>query len=307
MTETKLRRREARRNQGHRYRSVVGARGTGSTLVAWLAANYPHSDPATWTERILEGEVRVGGGPATPGTIVRQGMEVVWDRPPWVEEAVPLHFDVVYQDAWLLAVNKPAGLPTLAAGGFLEHTLQHQVGERIPGAHALHRLGRGTSGLVLFGRSGGARAALSQALRERRIERGYVALASGHPPWQRATLQTPIGPMPHPILGTLHAAKPDGKPARTEVEVLRSERGDSWVRAHLVTGRPHQIRIHLAAAGHPLVGDPLFLAGGLPRPDALPGDAGYLLHAETLAFVHPKTGAEMRLQAPPPWEGWGGS
>lgn len=293
-----------RKNGGYRYRAVVGPEGEGARVADWLAARYRHSPLEVWEERVLSGEVSVAGRLADPSTILSAGQEVLWARPPWVEEAVPLHYEVMYEDPWLVAVAKPSGLPTLPAGGFLEHTLHHQVARRFPDAHALHRLGRGTSGLVLFGKTRGARAELSRAFRKRGIERTYLALVDGNPPWERRSIRAAIGPVPHPILGTIHAAAPDGREARTEVEVLRRQGEGTWVRARLGTGRPHQIRIHLAAAGHPLVGDPLYRVGGLPRPDVLPGAGGYRLHASELAFVHPKTGEGVRIEAPAP-AGWG--
>ena len=104
------------------------------------------------------------------------------------------------------------------------------------------------------------------------------------------------------LLGSLHAADPRGKRALSEVAVLE-RRADSFLcDVRISTGRPHQIRIHLAAAGHPLLGDPLYGAGGLPRPDtcALPGDPGYHLHAAELSFRHPRTGRASIIESEPP-------
>jgi 23S rRNA pseudouridine1911/1915/1917 synthase len=110
--------------------------------------------------------------------------------------------------------------------------------------------------------------------------------------------------VPHPRLGQVHAVSSAGKPATTHVEVLEVRGDQSLVEARIPTGRPHQIRIHLAAAGHPLVGDPLYAAGGLPRDESpgLPGDAGYWLHAHRLGFVHPSTGRRIEIECAPP--GW---
>src|SRR6185295_14486789 len=101
-------------------------------------------------------------------------------------------------------------------------------------------------------------------------------------------IETPIGRVPHPRLGEVHAASSAGKRALTDVRVLRAADGQAIVEARIATGRPHQIRIHLAAAGYPLVGDPLYGAGGVPlESPALPGEGGYRLHAQSLAFAHP--------------------
>ena len=109
------------------------------------------------------------------------------------------------------------------------------------------------------------------------------------------------GFVPHPRLGQVHAASPQGKPALTHVRVLAADGGSAIVEATIPTGRPHQIRIHLAAAGHPLVGDPLYAAGGRPaREPGLPGDPGYRLHAHRLGFPHPATGRRIELECPLP-------
>ena len=134
------------------------------------------------------------------------------------------------------------------------------------------------------------------------FEKRYRALASGLPLWNEITISAPIGPVPHVLLGELHAATPNGKPSLSQVTVLE-RRADSFLcDVRIATGRPHQIRIHLAAVGHPLLGDPLYLAGGLPAPDsqALPGDPGYQLHSTELSFRHPRTGQALSIECEPP-------
>jgi len=288
-------------NEGYAHHEIVGAAADGRSVLDWLSATYAHSDAETWLARIAAGEVELDGRRALPDETLYAGQVLVWHRPPWSEPEVPLHFEVLHEDAQVLAVAKPSGLPTMAGGGFLRNTLQAIVERAYPGANPIHRLGRGTSGVVVFAMTSEAAAMMSRELRERRMRKVYLALASGDPPWDERTIEVPIGPVPHPLLGTIHAATSGlgGKRARSHVKVIQ-RRGESCVlEVEIETGRPHQIRIHLAAVGHPLQGDPLYEAGGLPKPTALPGDLGYVLHAWRVEFEHP-TGGRIEIEAPPP-------
>ena len=287
-------------NEGYDYRERAQPQA-GETVLAYLARRYPHSTAETWAERIAAGEVTLGGRLATAGAGVSPGQTLVWSRPPWEEPAVPLAFAVLFRDAHLLAVAKPRGLPTMPAGGFLTHTLLHLVQRTFPEATAMHRLGRGTSGLVLFARTGEARRAVAKAWRTGTVVKRYRALVSGRPSRDVFDVDTPVGLVDHPRLGRVYAAVSEGKPSLTHVRVLEGRDGQALVEATIPTGRPHQIRIHLAAAGHPLVGDFLYVAGGLPAPSpALPGEVGYHLHAHRLELDHPVSGERLVIECPPP-------
>jgi len=254
-----------------------------------------------WRERIAGGEVRVDGETALAMDVLRPGQALAWRRPPWEEAAVPLVFAILHRDDHLLAVAKPRGLPSVPNGGFLEHTLLSRVRRLFPEAVPMHRLGRGTSGLVVFARTDGARRAVAAEWRAGRVEKEYRALVRGRPALEAFTIDIPIGLVPHPRLGEVHAASPAGKAAVSHVRVLASRGRETLVAVTIPTGRPHQIRIHLAAAGHPLVGDPLYVEGGVPGPDpGLPGEGGYRLHAHRLALTHPATGQRLELECLPP-------
>jgi len=287
-------------NAGFCYRERV--RQGGLTVLEHYVRNHPHSTPECWRARIEAGEVELDGHLPDPAAPLAPGQELAWHRPPWEEPEVDTTLRVIHEDAALLVVAKPSGLPTLPGGGFLENTLLALARARCPGCSPMHRLGRGTSGLVLFARTPEAGAALQAAWREHRVEKRYRALAAGDPGWDELDIRTPIGPVPHPWLGTIFAASPAGKASRSVARVLERREDATLVEVDLHTGRPHQIRIHLASVGHPLEGDPLYGPGGLPREDlvAVPGDLGYLLHAERLAFAHPVTGLALDLRAEPP-------
>ena len=288
-------------NQGYVYTERIDTRGAGRALLDYLVARYPHSGADAWRERIVAGQVRVGGRPASAEQVLARGDTLTWARPPWEEPAAPLSFEVLREEPAFVAVAKPAGLPTLPGGGYLEHTLLALVRARYPEASPLHRLDRGASGIVLFTRSGAAARAIAQDWRAGRVLKLYRALVAGRPAEDSFTVETPIGRTTHPILGAVFAASAAGLAARSEVRVLERRGGESLVEVRIATGRPHQIRIHLAAAGHPLVGDPLYAAGGGLREDAArPGAPGYSLHACRLVFAHPETGEAVDLSCPPP-------
>jgi 23S rRNA pseudouridine1911/1915/1917 synthase len=289
-------------NQGFEYRERIDRRAASLTVLAYLSRRYRHSSEAVWRERLERGEVLLDDRPARPGAILRPGLSLVWRRPSWREPGAPLAFAVLYADRHLLAVAKPAGLPTLPGGGFLEHTLLALVRARYPEACPVHRLGRGTSGIVLFALSAPARAGLAAAWRDRRVLKVYRALARGVPATRSFPVEVPIGPVPHPRLGSVHAAAAHGKAAISRVAVLEDRRDASLLEVRIDTGRPHQIRIHLAAAGHPLIGDPFYRSGGVPRDDGggRPGDTGYALHARRLALLHPISQRPIDVECRPP-------
>ncbi|MFN8645013.1 MAG: pseudouridine synthase, partial [Candidatus Binatia bacterium] len=206
-------------NAGYTYRVTLDASDEGRPLAEVLAARYPHSSSATWRLRLAGGEIAVDGAAVDDAAVARRGQRLEWRRPPWDEPDVPLAFDVLHEDADVVAVAKPAGLPTMPAGGFLAHTLLALARARFGWVAPLHRLGRHTSGVVVFARHGDAAAALGAAWRAHRVTKVYRALVGGAPPWDTCRVETPIGPVPHATLGTVFAASPTGRPSRSEVTV----------------------------------------------------------------------------------------
>jgi 23S rRNA pseudouridine1911/1915/1917 synthase len=290
------------RNVGFTYREEIGLVDDGETLLAYLTRRYTHSTEAAWRERIEAGRVLLDDRAAAPDALLRRGQILEWRRPPWTEPEAPVDFALLHRDPSVLVVAKPAGLPAMPSAGYLLHTLLARVRARYPDAVPLHRLGRWTSGITVFALTRAARASLSEDWREGRVTKLYRALASGSPAEDAFTVDTPIGPVPHAVLGTVHAASPAGRQSRSRVQVLERRAAEFLADVWIETGRPHQIRIHLAAAGHPLVGDPLYGPGGVSPEGcrALPGDPGYLLHAMEVRFRHPETGSELVVRCAPP-------
>jgi 23S rRNA pseudouridine1911/1915/1917 synthase len=290
------------RNQGYAYTTIISTQYHGQTLLAHLAKLYPHSSPEAWQQKLNHGEVTLDGHPATGHESLVTGQTLVWHRPPWVEPAAPQSFQLLYEDPHLLAVNKPSGLPTLPGGGFLENTLLRLVQKQHPQANPVHRLGRATTGIVLFAKTAPAAASLFHHWNTPRIQKIYRALAQHAAPRDTYEILTPIGLVPHPLIGSVWAAHPQGKPSKSLARVLARTASTTIFEVSLHSGRPHQIRIHLASIGHPLVGDPLYGPTGQPLENlpGLPGDGGYLLHAHYLHLHHPITHEPLQLEAPLP-------
>jgi 23S rRNA pseudouridine1911/1915/1917 synthase len=291
------------RNQGWIYHDRITAQSHGTTLLAYYATRYDHSTEMEWRDRIQAGVIAVDHQPVTAGDFrLQTGQILTYDRAPWLEPPVPWDIAILQEDADVLAVSKPAGLPVLPGGGYLNHTLWGWLQQHYPDPPTpIHRLGRGTSGVMLLAKTGAAKSLLCQALRQGEIEKIYRALATGVDMPDRFTVTHPIGKVPYPQLGYLYAATAEGKAAVSHCQVVQRDRipQATLMAVTIPTGRPHQIRIHLAAAGYPLWGDPLYGVGGVAVADAVPGDCGYHLHAYQVKFNHPTQGTPLTITAPP--------
>ena len=310
-------------NRGHTYRDRLGA---SDGIAAFYAARYAHSALGVWRERLAAGEIWCNGQQLWGDGRAQAGDQLVWHRPPWQEAAVPVLPNPLFDDGDLLAINKPRGLPVLPAGGFLEHTLLTQLQQRhqadplgIP--RPVHRLGRFTSGLLVCARQSQSRAWLSAQLREstaaataaaRRVGSGgscklyralTVPLEASWGEGESREITIPIGRCPHPLVGEIWCAslpeEPAGLPSHSTVTLLQRRKDSCLVAVAIATGRPHQIRIHTAAIGAPLIGDPLYRIGGGVNPDRLPGDGGYRLHAHRFE-LQLSDGRLLLLEAPLP-------
>lgn len=292
-------------NDGYVYREQVGPASAGRRVLEYHAARFAHSSLEEWRHAIDAGRVRVNGHVASSEEVLHAGDRLEFHRPPWSEPEAPLTFRIVHEDEDVLVVDKPAGLQVLPAGPFTANTLLRLV-QASSAARAecapVHRLGRGTSGLIVFGRNAAARDFLSAQFRDGTARKTYLALVRGTDLPPSFIARQPIGERAHGPL-RIHCVEPDGKPSKTRVRVLAREHAAnrSLVAAQPITGRPDQIRIHLAACGAPIVGDPLFGTGGVPFSDAPPGEGGYFLHSAALRIAHPATGRCLKARSRPSW------
>jgi len=252
-----------------------------------------------------------GAAPTKAGVRVAEGDEIVITREAWPEPDVPRHFGVLYDDEAVLAVDKPAGLPIHPTARYYFNTLTALLKETYPGEplQVAHRLDRETSGVLLVARGPQAGRALKQAFERRRVHKRYLALVRGRPPAD-GIIDLPLKLAGKPIR-VMMAVSPDGQPARTRYRVLRPLRDAALVECFPETGRQHQIRAHLAAIGHPVLGDKVYpeprcfadfcdhglTAGLLERLDGFPRQA---LHAASITFPHPRDGQPTTIESPLP-------
>ena len=245
------------------------------------------------------GRVRVDGAVVPKRHLVRAGEAVEFDDSPLESEVAsgePAPFEVAYEDDHLLVVDKPAGVVVHPARGHRAGTLAQALTGRAAGgeeswrAGIVHRLDRDTSGLLVVAKNDGVHRALKTLLAGRRLRREYLALVAGHPPARTGTIDAPIG-RHRRDRKLMSIDSDDGREARTHFELERLLPGAALVRVVLDTGRTHQIRVHLAAIGHPVCGDPQY---------GKPGQFGLgrqFLHAARLAFPHPVTGESVDVRS----------
>lgn len=268
-----------------------------------LAARVPEFS-RTWLQTLVErGHVRVDGEVAgVPSRKLRSGQQLSVQLVPTEEsrafhpQAMPIQ--ALWEDEHLLVLDKPAGLVVHPAAGHWSGTLlngllaRHADAARLPRAGIVHRLDKDTSGVMVVGKTLEAVTALSRAIAERRVQRRYLALAQGALAEAEFSVEAPIARDPASRLRMAVVA--GGKPARTDVRRVAVRDGISAVQCRLHTGRTHQIRVHLAHRGHPLVADALY--GGRPSL----GLQRQALHAWRLVLPHPTVGGEVAVECPPP-------
>ena len=258
---------------------------------------------------IANGRVQVAGRHEKASYRARDGEEVVVTIPPPVSRTVSaeqISLDVRYEDDDLVVIDKPAGMVVHPAPGNWSGTLVNALkgrGEPLsttgdPNREGIvHRLDKETSGLLLVAKTDRAHRALGAAMAQRRISRRYAALSWGHFTEDEVTVDRPIARDPRDRKRM--AVVPGGKQAKTTfVRIARFDAGD-LLRAHLFTGRTHQIRIHLSSIGHPVVGDDTYGGGGGRRLVSLPPKR-HFLHAAWLVFKHPVSGAQIDIRSPLP-------
>ena len=278
----------------------------GERLDAFLARRLEDVTRSAAARLCQEGRVVSGGKPLAKNARLTGGETIQVTLPdPEAVEAVPqdIPLDVVYEDADVIVVNKPKGLVVHPAPGHPDGTLVNALlyhcgdslsgigGELRPGI--VHRIDRDTSGLIIAAKNDYAHQKLSAQLQDHTLARTYACIVVGNLREDSGTVDAPIGRSPGDRKKM--AVVPDGRRAVTQWEVVARYPGHTLLRCRLETGRTHQIRVHMAYIGHPILGDTVYGAK-----KAVPGLQGQCLHAVGLRFLHPRTGEAVELRCPLP-------
>lgn len=284
------------------------AEESGERIDALLARMVPELTRSAAQRLIEDGRVTFSGAPVKKNRRSECGETYMVELPePEFPEPEPqdIPLDIVYEDGDVIVVNKPRGMVVHPAPGHPDGTLVNALlwhcgdslsgvgGERRPGI--VHRIDKDTSGLIIAAKNDFSHLALSAQLSDRSLSRIYEAVARGEFREDSGTVNAPIGR--HPVDRKRMAVTERGsRPAVTHWEVIARYRGYTHIRCRLETGRTHQIRVHMAHIGHPLLGDMVY--GNLKKPER--GLEGQCLHARELKFIHPRTGEQVHLSTPLP-------
>ncbi len=255
---------------------------------------------------IKEEAVTVNGSPVKGSYRVKTDDEVAFCLPKAVEPAIEaenIPLDILYEDRDIVVVNKPKGMVVHPAAGHysgtLVNALLYHCGSELSGINGcmrpgiVHRIDKDTTGSLLVCKNDAAHRAVAAQLKEHSIHRKYLAICHGSLKEEEGCVDKPIGR--HPVDRKKMAVTPNGRTAVTHYRVLRRFAGYTYLECVLETGRTHQIRVHMASIGHPILGDEVY--SSLSSPYKLKGQT---LHAWTLGFVHPTTGKYMEIEAPIP-------
>ncbi len=268
----------------------------GARVDLYLAKLFPFRSRGEWARACRDAALRVNGDAVKPSYRLRCGDRVERFHPLDEEPSVDLQLHAVYRDAGILAVAKPGNLPMHEGGRYRRNTFAHALHEQFgPQWAAVHRLDRETSGIVLCAADPLLRAALAELFVFHRVQKEYLAIAAGVAPAEEWTAEQPVLSRQEGARARLARTEGVARPARTDIRV--DDRAGDYLLLRCLprTGRLHQIRVHLAAYGLPLLGDTLY--GG--RRD-LPGVGRHFLHAARLTLKDPRTGEPLRLVCPPP-------
>jgi 23S rRNA pseudouridine1911/1915/1917 synthase len=284
----------------------IGAKDAAERLDVWLSSKLQHMTRSRIKTLVDDGHVTLNGDAVKAGYKLRVGDLVSITVPQEKRldlDAVPMDLDIVYEDDDILVVNKPSGLVVHPADTVKDPTLVHGLLDQAESLSSIngiirpgivHRIDKDTSGLLVIAKNDASHHVLADMIALHEVRRTYIALVHGHFKEAKGTIDAPVGR--HPKNRLKMAVTERGRHAVTHFSVKRTYGPYTLLEVRLETGRTHQIRVHMAHIGHPLVGDPVY------GPRKTVGDHGQFLHAAGLSFVHPTQKKQMDFEADlPEW------
>ncbi|MBF0288986.1 MAG: RluA family pseudouridine synthase [SAR324 cluster bacterium] len=280
------------------------------TLLGFLLRKFRYHDREAWLDHIAEGRLFVNQKPGDANHLLKNGQKITYLRPDYLEPEVDPFFEVIYEDEHLIAVNKSGNLPTSPSGKYFKNTLVHVVKDAFgwKKLYTLHRLDRETSGIILFAKQKETAQLMAKQFREYQVKKIYSAILSRPLPFKQMYVSLPIGRDPDSEVRIKQGIVLTGKPSKTHFEELERLGDYAKVEVAPLTGRTHQIRIHVTYLGCPIVGDKLYglkddgFVKWLEQGEAYLRSQNFpthrqLLHASKLCFVHPVSQKEIVIQA----------
>ena len=289
--------------------SKVPAACRGMSVAAYLAARFTYLPETAWGQLLQEGRISCNGVRCDMATTVTRGDNICCDLPDFEAPAVNLDYTIVYEDAWLIGINKPAGLRVHSRGKFVNanliYHLRHVRQPAYPEASLVNRLDADTSGLVLLARDKEVLSQLMNQFAEGSVVKNYLAVVTGRPSPANGTINLPIGPVKDARVPRFGIDSIRGKNAVTRYATVRELTADlTLLELTPETGRTHQLRVHLAAVGHPIAGDALYTMNDadyldwLHSPPIQTDLRRQALHSHRLQFFHPVRQTPCTLSAP---------
>ena len=289
--------------------SKVPAQFDGVSVTRYLACRFTYLPEAGWRELVSEGRIYCNGIRCDGTSTVSKGDLVGCDLPDFEAPAVNLDYTIVYKDEWLLGIDKPAGLRVHSRGRFvnanLMYHLRHIHRPVYPEANLVNRLDADTSGLVLLARDSAVLRQMMEQFARGLVEKRYLAVVNGRPSPAAGSIELPIGPVTGARVPRFGIDRTTGKASLTHYSTVRELNGNlTLLELRPETGRTHQLRVHLAAIGHPIAGDALYTMGDeeyldwVRNPPLQTGLQRQALHCHQLQFLHPIRQTRRILTAP---------
>jgi len=283
-------------------------------LGVYLAERFTYYAPEQWLEKIADGKITVNGMIANTADYAPAGATITYDAGEFDEPAANLDYTIIYEDEWFLGVDKPGNLLVHRAGRSFRNNLVYQLRyvhtPPFPDIHATHRLDRDTSGVILFAKKTEARVAMGKQFETGTVDKEYLAVVCGVPSQNLKKIDIPIGKDTKSEISYKYCADTDGKDAVTLVEECTPVgQCHALLRLRPLTGRTHQIRVHCAASGYPLVGDKLYTMEEQvymqwrDNPSAFTGVIDFsrhALHCRSIGFNHPYTNKYCTIESAMP-------